>query len=170
MQLKVRSPRRHHPTAPRRGGRVAGLLLMVLLLVNLAHLQARPSEEALREVHAQGACACCEPAPQEPTPAGAGDGCCASSAPPVPSTEDACCSGDDAPTAQVVHPEPADEAACCADGHGSCHCQQTSPGLSAWLPRPLPLPAPPPLANHLVAPVLSRLEGGLAPPEQPPRV
>lgn len=169
MQLKVRSPRRHHPTAPRSGGRVAGLLLLVLLLFNLAHLQSRPSEEALSAVHAQGACACCKPAPQEPATTGPTDDCCASSAPPVHQVADACCSGDDAPTAQVAPPEPVDEAGCCADGHGSCHCQQASPGLSALLPRPVPLPAPLHLADHLTAPVLSRLEGGLAPPEQPPR-
>lgn len=172
MRLKVRSPRRHHPVAPRRGGRVAGALLLILLLFNLAHLQARPTEAALQEVHALGACACCDKAPAAPLATSEEDGCCSSSAPPGHPVVDACCAADGPPAVHAVHAAPSapvDDAGCCAEGHGSCPCRQASPGLSAWVPRPLPLPSPPNLAEHLVAPVLSQLEGHLSPPEQPPR-
>lgn len=172
MRLKVRSPRRHHPTAPRIGGRVAGVMLLILLLFNLAHLQARPSEEALTELHALGTCACCAPAPPAADPPASVDSCCSPAPGSATKAVDSCCAADGPPlahAAQLDPPAAADDGGCCGDGHGACHCQQTSQGLSAWLPRPVPLPEPPALANRFTAPVQPQLEGGLAPPEQPPR-
>jgi hypothetical protein len=173
VRLKLRSPRRSRPAPPRSGFRAGAALLLALLLLNLMQLQARPSESALADLHARGACACCDPDPAQGTDlhAPVEETCCASPAAATagPDLDSRCGSPAPAHVAEVQDPLPNQEAGCCDDGHDSCHCRQAAPGMVVLQPEPVLMPLPFAQSTEPSRPALPLPDGALAPPEQPPR-
>ncbi|MDP2359834.1 MAG: hypothetical protein Q8O14_03660 [bacterium] len=155
------------PRRQRRQGEWRARLAFVLVLPYLLLLQAqaRPTVDVLQDLHISGSCACCCTS-SAPALAGEAEGGgpteCRS-----PSTASSC-RGPAAP--QEDAPAGTDHDDSCCDSSGSkCACYRATPGGVAWLPvaTSLPLPLAWSIIGHRGQDHVR--DGGLAPPEQPPK-